>query len=599
MGYGFESLYPGASYLLDPGYNFEGYRVPTGEIGGTTSIKTSNQLSEVSKLLNQGFKATEVSVINADVFEMMPEDHLREINRLNKLVGAESSIHAPIIDPSGFTEQGWSEDNRELAERQFKEFLKRSHDLNPKGNVPVTIHASSIPGSEAIPESHPLVGEEEKGKGPVFGRMIAVDRETGQFIPLKREKRFYPRDLVKGKEGRVYNPQEELEIVNSSHWDQQLAQLVFYKERGDELLTKFYPLISGAIKSKEDIEKLTPEQRAALQNVQNARAYLDNTYLSLNSLFNQAYKYADDKGKEALKKASVDFRGEFSKYEKNPYNIGAFSDAIQNLIGSMQVITSPSPGSELGPPQKYLPVEEFAKEKASQTLSNVALEGYKKFGQTAPIVSIENPPYGSAIASGKDLKELVHRSREALAEKLVKEGKSKSEANSIAERIIGVTWDTSHINMIRKQGFDDKQIVKETKEVAPLIKHIHYNDNFGSTHTDLPPGMGSVPFKEVMEEIQKTGFKGMKIFEGGNFFQNFRRSPFPYVLEHSGSPVYDTGTGPYWNQMGGMGNYYIGHGPVNPNIHHSTYGAGFTALPAELGGEMPGGQSRLSGTPNQ
>ena len=40
-------------------------------------------------------------------------------------------------------------------------------------------------------------------------------------------------------------------------------------------------------------------------------------------------------------------------------------------------------------------------------------------------------------------------------------------------------------------------------------------------------------------------------------------------------------------------------GPINPQIHHSIYGAGFTTLPAELGGEMPGTQSRFAGTPNQ
>ena len=96
----YSSIYPGATYLLDPSYNYIGYRIPIGDMGGTTSIQTANQLKEVSKLLNQGMKTTEVSVINPDVFEMMPKEHLKEINRLNKLTGAESTLHAPIIDPS-------------------------------------------------------------------------------------------------------------------------------------------------------------------------------------------------------------------------------------------------------------------------------------------------------------------------------------------------------------------------------------------------------------------------------------------------------------------------------------------------------------------
>ena len=44
---------------------------------------------------------------------------------------------------------------------------------------------------------------------------------------------------------------------------------------------------------------------------------------------------------------------------------------------------------------------------------------------------------------------------------------------------------------------------------------------------------------------------------------------------------------------------YTGHGLVNPAIHHSVYQAGFTTLPAEVGGSMGGDQSRFSGTPNQ
>src|SRR3989344_4291084 len=156
----YESLYTGAKYLLDPESSYTGYRVRAGDMGGTTSIRTANQLGEVSKLLNTGMKTTEISIIQPDIFESMPKDHLQEIYRLNKLIGAESTLHAPIMDPSGFVEQGWSESNRKVVEKQFTDFVKRSHDLDPKGNVPVTIHSSSIPGSETIPNPDKKVGGE-------------------------------------------------------------------------------------------------------------------------------------------------------------------------------------------------------------------------------------------------------------------------------------------------------------------------------------------------------------------------------------------------------------------------------------------------------
>ena len=588
----YESIYPGATYLLDPNYGgFTGYKVPAGQLGGTTSIQTANQLKEVTNLLNQGMKTTEISLINPEVFEMVPKTHFKEIERLNKLTGAESTLHAPTIDPSGFTQQGWSEENREAVERQFTEFVKRSHDLDPKGNIPVTIHASSIPGTEMMPEKiSKFVKEEEKGKGPVVSRMIAVDQSTGQFIPMEREKRFYPRDIQEHPEGKIYTPEEELEIANTSYWDQKLSQLVFYKDGGDKLLREFYPLVAGIdLRSKEDVERLTPEQQAAFNQIKNAKVYLDNTYLSLNSLYNQAYKYSDADGRKELRKASENLKMDFEKARES--DIGQFSHAIQNLINKMQEITVKTP------PKIYKPVEDFAKEKASETLSNVAVNNYKKFGDTSPIVSIENPPYGTAISTGEDLKKLIDETRKKFVKKLVSEGKSTSEAKKAAEKVIGATWDTSHISMMRKQGFDKKQIVKETKKIAPYVKHVHYNDNFGSTHTDLPPGMGDLPIGDITQELEKAKFKGKKIFEGGNFFQHFQTTPMPYVFEGAGSPVYEGGPG--WNQLGGQGNYYFGHGAVNPQIHHSLYGAGFTTLPVELGGEMAGNQNRFSGTPNQ
>jgi hypothetical protein len=35
-----------------------------------------------------------------------------------------------------------------------------------------------------------------------------------------------------------------------------------------------------------------------------------------------------------------------------------------------------------------------------------------------------------------------------------------------------------------------------------------------------------------------------------------------------------------------------------PEKHFSTYGTGFSSLPEELGGQIPGTQSRFSGTQN-
>jgi len=594
----FESIYPGTTFLLDPEYNYMGHRIPVSELGGTTSIQTANQLKEVNNLLNQGIKTTELSVINPEVFEMMPKDHLKEIKRLNKLTGAESTMHAPTLDPSGFTQQGWSRSNREEVEKQFTDFIQRSHELSPEGNMPVTIHASVIPGTEMMPAKGPLILPEEKGKTEVMRKMIAVDQETGQFIPLERDLLYSHHQ----KGPRIETPESRLDIANSSKWVQAVTNLAFYKKEADEVLGRTQPALQPLYDKMEKGEKLNPEEiqqyGPALNQLQRGNLFLENVETSFRTLFEQASKYADKKDRpktlKELNKIStawikLDKEAKTGKIKSNDEYILKRSKLVDESINKLRVIA---------PPMQYKKVEDFAKEKASETFSNVAINAFNKFGETAPIISIENPPYGSAISSAQDLKELIKDTRKKFTQKLVNQGISKSEAQNQSKKLIGATWDTSHISMMRKQGFGKEKIIEETRKIAPYVKHLHLNDNFGSTHTDLPPGEGDLPMSGIMKELETAKFKGKKIFEGGNFFQHFQTSPFPYQLEAAGSPVYSTG-GTTWNQLGGIGAYYLGQGPINPSIHHSTYGSGFTTLPIELGGEMQGGASRFSGTPNQ
>lgn len=571
----YESYYPGSVSSLDSHYGdeFTQYRIPVSELGATTSIQTANQVKEVTNLLNQGVKAIELATIKPEAFEMISDENLKEINRITKLTGANTSLHAPMVDPSGFTEQGWDETNREIVENQFVKIADRAQKISPDGNIPVTIHSSSVPGSEQIEIKDPETGKMKE----VTQRMVAVNRDTGQLIPLQREERFYPGR----EEGKTYTPEEELEIANESYWDNKLSQLFFYKDRADEILTRAYPKFAG--EKPENFEEI---QKHAFMASENAGIYLKNTHQSVNSLFNEAFKVADQKGQEQLRKAAERFEKDLKKsYIRDNQgqlvgtNPSYYSAALGNLINSMKVVT------EEHTPQIYAPVEDFVNQKASDTFSNVALKTYKKFKDKAPIISIENPPYGSAVSRAEDLKRLVEESRKKFVKKAVKDGMSKSDAEQAAEKMIGATWDTSHISMLRKQGFKPEKLVKEAETIAPFVKHVHLNDNFGFTHTDLPPGWGDVPIKEVMEKFDEAGVKAQKIFEGGAFFGQYQTSPFPYVLEAFG------------HQTGIKGDYFAGYGTIFPEQHFSMYGSGLSGLPTELGGQIPGKQSRFSGTP--
>jgi hypothetical protein len=438
--------------------------------------------------------------------------------------------------------------------------------------------------------------------------LVAVDRKTGKPIQLKREMKFYPGH----KEPEEREPERELEIANASHWDHQLSELLIHKEKADSLFQNARRVLGDqdvhvALQlsqlpketQQEYWKALTPEQKNAVSQVQNAQSFLESSYQSMLGIFNDAYKFSDEKGKEQLKKINEGFTKEL---KKTGYYTPEFSQEFQGLINDVRNMTAPNTQNGLpnpNAPKIYQTVEEFTIQNASKTLGSVAMNAYKKFGDSTPIISIENPPYGSAISTGEDLKNLVVASRKQFAEQLVQQGKSPKDAQEIASKIIGATWDTSHISMIRNQGFGKEKVTQETKAIAPYVKHVHYNDNLGSTHTDLPAGMGDLPMKDILEVLEKEKFKGNMIFEGGNFFQNYQTSPHPYVLSGSGSPLYSMEMGPYWNQLGGMGSYATGMGEINPQTHHSLYGAGFSNLPSELGGQIAGNQSRFSGTPNQ
>ncbi|MEM4636301.1 MAG: TIM barrel protein [Nitrososphaerota archaeon] len=199
------------------------------------------------------------------------------------------------------------------------------------------------------------------------------------------------------------------------------------------------------------------------------------------------------------------------------------------------------------------------------------------------------------------LKKLVDKSRERFIDYLVgNKGLSRSEAEKIAKEKIGVAWDVGHLNMMKKKGFSDKDVIDETKKIKDYVKHLHITDNFGFGDSHLAPGMGNVPLKEILKELEKNGEfdKIRKIIEAGGIVQHFKKSPHPYVLSAFGSPIYSAKMGPYWNQVSDFyGSYFGGYGTINPQQHHNLYGSGFTTLPRELGGQIYEGNSRFDGKP--
>ena len=579
-GYTISNIYQGGYSTLDPnkGYGniFSGYGVTAGSLGLTTDPRNANFLQEVSSKLSSGVKQIEVEAISPEIFESVPKQHLKEINRLSKLTGIDVSVHGPIVEPSGVTQQGFSEANRESAERQMNLAVERSHEINPDGSSPVTFHSSVILPGEIKPKGQKEVKE-----------ILIIDPETNNIkrIPITQKK--FP-----GEE--EVNIKKEVDRINEESWRSALTHLAYNTERAGQYIGDSHYL-QIAKEAEEKQGKKAPEElkhSTTLFNV--GTAFLQDSYREFKELYNIAYKNAENSDKKIIEKLGDDIREKVDKINKDPKSYTSIALRKQIVEDGLETL------NKLNVPQTFKPLNEFAKDRTTTTFANIALNSYKKFKDKAPIISIENPPAGGAFITGEELRQIIKDSREKFIEAAKKEGISEGEARKQSERLIGATLDVGHMNMLRKYGYEEKDIVKESEKLKPLLKNIHLSDNFGFEHTELPMGMGNVPMKAHLEELKKAHQEKLKdikqVVETGHWYQHFQTSPFAETLAAFGSPIYGMQMAPYWNQASGnFAGYFAGQG-MNPDIHHSLYGAGFSNLPIELGGQMQG-KSRLSGAP--
>ena len=601
----YQSIYEGGGYSLDPKYNISvssDYQSPASSFALVLDARTSNQLKETADKLNTGAKTLEVSGAFTKQFEAIPEQHLDEIRRQAKLVGSKLTLHGPMEEPSGFSsKQGggneWKEENRQHVERQFTQAMERAHKLDPKGNIIVTLHSTA-----ELPEM--LQREKIDGKEKLKG-MWVVNSRTGQVAGLKEQARYFPQE--KGQEKYIFNPENEIRKINRDNWNNEIHEAVYSLDLAEQrenrlnqtgLAPKTSEILNGVESGKISMDSLpegVKEQVIALKEVRRSEeAFLRQSYSKIKNLYDEAYHSALEKNNLKDQKKLNEFRDFVNKnwdeVESRKPNLKVLREVIEKGVDTFNSVDDE--------PVLYQPLQKFIIDKSSDTFANVAYNSYKKFGKSAPIISIENPPAGQGISRAKDMKQLVEASQEKFVKKLVSQGYSKKESQAIADKLIGVTWDVGHINMIRKYGYDDKDLLKEAKTIKPFLKHIHLSDNFGFEHTELPMGMGNVPLKETAKVFGKKFNKVAKAIETADWYQHFQVTPFKMELDTFGSPVSEGG-GETWNQVAwSYAPYYAGYGTVNPEIHHSIYGRGFSALPQELGGQMSGQQSsRVTGTP--
>ena len=240
----------------------------------------------------------------------------------------------------------------------------------------------------------------------------------------------------------------------------------------------------------------------------------------------------------------------------------------------------------------------------AKTLVGTMVDTYKKLGDRAPVLAVENFWTDTALSRAKDLRPTIENARKEIVKKLKADGVSEKKAKKWVDHHLGINWDIGHMASLRRAGLTNEEFTKiakkETKMLGEggMIKHAHMWDNFGFHSSHLPVGTADIPIEDIVKELEQTGFRGRIIEEGGSWTNSFKQSSFPVVLENIQAPLYGAQGGPVWN----TNPYNSAHSDSFiefPQSHFNLYGSSFTTMPKELGGQVGGEKSRFSGTPNQ
>ncbi len=594
-------------------------------LGATTAIEPGKAMKDLVNLPNSGIENVELAVIDLQKFEAIPKEMFSEARRLGKMLIRDFtkdgrptpiSLHSPIVEPTGFAENKWDESAWRSAQHQLREVVDKAAMLGP--SVPVTIHGSQIPSmqtsydpkradkilQEMYTHAKHFPGQEQAylnhykesidmlKRKEVPEMMTVVDPTTGQLMPLQAREQVYP-----SGEKRTLLPFEQLEMANNSQWDDMSNKLkVYWKEMQEAEMNMQRPGIAG-----------TPKEKEWASYAQTYENELEREALSIFQRINKTAPEVAQQMQQALKSVP-----------KNE-QLKVLADQLKDM---------PTPPCRL-----FVPTEEFAIPKAAETFADVAMRSYdiatapekylskdyakelRTAGVTdiskAPRITIENVFPEMAFGRGESMKALVDASREKFAEKLVHERRvPQAKATEIAKNLIGATWDVGHINLLRKHGYNEQQIIAELNKLAPDVKHVHFTDNFGFSDAHLAPGMGNVPMKEFAKILEKEGKLGKVtgIVEAGGYVMNYGENPTLKTLQYFNSPAYNFQGAPSWGGEGsiaggyfmGSSGYSSGYGLMLPPIHYQQlYGAGFTELPTALGA-VPGTsqKSAFAGTPN-
>ena len=463
-------------------------------LGATTSPQQANQIQEVTSRLNAGVKHVELELISPDLFDSVPKQHFEEMRRIGELTGAHVNIHAPVqnMDLAGFSREGWSETERKRVEESMKHMIDRGADLGK--NTVVNFHSSGgIPAFEWQAEK--LLGEYKNEEDAHKRKVFVIDKvdPRHQIMPLEYEEKEY----FGGKS--IWTPEKRRENINETTWDQERLQLFNYEKEKREIYDRVHMMQSQMAPLEEGRKSgvLTSEEQMMLENSKRKLSVMEDHIKQLNShsesqlqdIHDKFVRFADEKKKKIFeaeygkeynelvklskkemnesKKLSEEFNNKqleiIKRYDRNLKEAEPdmkklhekFSREIEKVRVDRDRMLSLI--QEMPAPERFVPTDEFAKEKLSETVANSAFYAYNKFKEGAPIIAVENVFPDWTLGRADSLREAIIESREKFAKKLHEEKNvSKEKAKEVSEKLIGATWDVGHITQLRKFGYSSE-----------------------------------------------------------------------------------------------------------------------------------------------
>lgn len=431
------------------------------------------------------------------------------------------------------------------------------------------------------------------GKKDKFGNIITaedfvdmegnrVDRykddDSDRLVPLMNEKREFEIDTWKWTElenqtkkyndanGKKYTPEEFLfrqQMLNQRSRAE--GQMYFYNQNVDRLRQSIVELTKLREFNKELEEKMTPEQQ---------REWIKTNVFP--RIMGEEPPSQFERDRLLSMKPSEVIQDQISR------SVDRVKGFQESMVGAkIQMKEIDEVIAHVKTPEKY------AKEKVYDSYSEMGIDAMRVTAER----KLDDPKNGKPLYVGPEIgmasqmygghpqefKELILKSREEMAKKLIAQGYNEDTAAEKAKTHIKGMLDTSHMMMWYKHfarkdkdETDEKHIkrfnewlIEQTKDLvkAGVVGGVQIVDTITGEHAHLPVGQGAFDAVGMVKAMKEAGFKGDIISEGHGEESLGQGRILTESWRAFGSPIgnYARGQPMGLRSWGGMQGSYFGH----------------------------------------